>query len=163
MVARQNKNDAPKVKKAQRQRLMQQARLEARRWAGLTAWQAGRYLHAAERLPGEVPPSTTVENLRRYFEDYDHAVAEAHYLTASTVQLARWLRSARVGRKSENGAEVAVIRGLADRWETSADPTGWIGDGRHLYETIDTEVIRAAATKLAATLSGQLRDGAGET
>jgi hypothetical protein len=164
MVARHHKKDATdKPKTVRRRQLIQRARLEARRWAGLTAWQAGRYLEAAERLPGEVPPSTNIESLRRYFEDYDHAMAEAHYLTATTVQLARWLRSAGVGRKGENGEDVAAIRGLAERWETSADPTGWIGDGRHLYETIDTEVVRAAATALAATLTGQLRDGATET
>jgi hypothetical protein len=151
-----------KAKSRPKQRL-RSARVEARRWAALTAWQAGRYLAAAERVPAEVPPSTSMEDLRVYFEDHDHAIAEADYLTASAARLSVLLRSAGVKRKGKNGEEVAVIRGLADHWDppkqgSVADPSSWFGDGRHLYGAIDTEAVRSAATTLADVLSRQLRE-----
>jgi hypothetical protein len=93
------------------------ARGEARRWAALTAWQAGRYLAAAERVPGEVPPSTSMDDLRVYFEEHNHAIAEADCLTASTARLPALLQWAGAKRQGKNGEQVAVIRGLADYWD----------------------------------------------
>ena len=115
-VSTHNKKNTAKAK-LHREQPVRSARIEARRWAALTAWQAGRYLAAADRLPGEVPPSTSMEDLRRYFEDHDHAIAEADYLTASAVRLSVLLRSAGVKRKGKNGEQVTTIRNLADQWD----------------------------------------------